>query len=303
MRVVRPDGDWGLDALTWVPGERVLVARAVVGRLHLSTTIYVVRVSRSGATWTALRDLVGLSCRDPALIAPVATAQRSFAFIEGCLAPGESPRTSKYIREFSFSSKRLRTLFSYGLPFSAGGFALEPGLKRGLLNDGTGLQEKLRWLRPDRLSAAIPLRLERVGNPTRARTGGIAIPGVMGIGDVQGPARSPASRWRLYLADAALSRLRHVGEREFVEQPPWVAWSPDGAVLALAGQTRSGRGEAFLLRPQDGREVVVAEGLYGAVAWIGPSQLAVVRHRAYSGLGGDVIEILDVSDGLDALRK
>lgn len=302
VRTVQPVANWGIDSVAWVSAEHSLVIRAVEGPLHLSTMIYVAQINRPETRWRRLADLAKLGCRDPALISPVATGPRSFAFVEGCLPEDESPRRSKHIRRFSFREERLRTPYSYGLPFPARGFALEPGTRRGVLNDGAGLEERLRWLQPHRLSAPIPLPLDRVGDPVWSPTGQeVALPGVVGLGDAEGPARSLASRWNIVIADRRFSRVRIIDEVEFREQPS-VAWSGDGSLLAVAGKTGNAEGEVLLLRPHDGKSIVVKSGLYGAVAWIDGSQLAVVLRKNYSGRGGDAIELMDVSVAISRLQ-
>lgn len=303
LGVVRTPSNWSIDYMTWVPAKRALVVRALEGPLHLSTMIYLSRIDRARPRWQALSDLARLGCRDPALVSPVATGRSSFAFIEGCLSEREPPQEAKRIRQYRLGTRVIQTLYPYGLPFPAAGFALEPGGRRGVLNDGTGLQERLRWLRPRSLSAPIPLALDRVGDPRWSPNGAaVVFPGVVGLENVVGPARSRASRWAIYVADMRLTQLRRIGQGTFYEQPS-LAWSPDGSVIAVAGKVRSGQGELALVRPRDGRTLVLRKGRYGAVTWTSRSKLGVVLHRDYAGRGGDVIESLDVTDGIQQLLR
>ena len=144
-----------------------------------------------------LLDERRLACRPPILELLVPTAQtvESVAFTEGCTA------TTKRILSYSFTSRRIKQLYPYTLPFPAGPFVLLPGTTKGILNDGTGLEERLRWLTPTRLSAPIRLGLDRVGNLAIPPDGErLAVSAVKGIGGARSarsrPTGSCASRTR-----------------------------------------------------------------------------------------------------------
>ena len=95
---------------------------------------------------------------------------------------------------FSLKTRQLARIFSYSLPFPADPFVLAPkSATRGVLNDGTGLEERLRWLTPTRLSPPIRLGLDRVGNLAISPDGErFAVSAVKGIGGFK--ARSARSR-------------------------------------------------------------------------------------------------------------
>ncbi len=221
----------------------------------------------------------------------------SVAFTEGCSA------TTKRILSYSFKSRRIKQLYPYSLPFPAGPFVLLPGTTKGILNDGTGLEERLRWLTPTRLSAPIRLGLDRVGNLTISPDGErFAVSAVKGIGGVQGPERSVASDWFVRVSDTSLRR--HVGRvpRVLFDENPYLSWSPDSTVLAAAGQTSQKDGVLILVRRSDLASIVVTRQRFGAIAWVDSHTLAIVRHRNYEGLGGDEVWLVDVRSALRALQ-
>lgn len=299
LRVLRPPGSWDIDYLAWLAGEQALVARAYGGPTYLSDTLRIVRLGSRRPGWRRLSDLARLGCRNPALIAPLATGRRSFGFVEGCLGPNADPRTSKHVREFSFEDRRVRTLFPYGLPFPAGEFALRPDRRVGVLNDGTGLEEKLRWLLPERLSAPIRLGLDRVGQPAWSPDGrSVAVSGARGLAG-EGVARSLAS-WRIYVTNHEVRTIKLTGGVVLEEQPS-IAWSPNSQLLAVAAIGREHQGKLVLVRPRDGRHLLLERGEYGGIAWMTETTIAVVRVKNRVRIGGDYIELLDIEQAIAQL--
>jgi len=154
VRLLRPPGKWVIETLAWIPEPRVLTMEAVTQPPYLNLTLFTVRVDGSGS-W---RRVVGLSqpkCKATFGLAPVALGRDRVAYTEHCVNPRLPPNELKHIKAFSFRTRQVRSLFPYGLPFPARAFALRSDGHAGVLNDGTGLEEKLRWLRPKSLSAPI----------------------------------------------------------------------------------------------------------------------------------------------------
>jgi hypothetical protein len=266
---------------------------------YLNVTLFTVRIDNQ---WRKLAGLSQPYCNETFGIAPVALGSDRVAYVEDCVNPRLPPNKLKRIKAFSFRTRGVRSLFPYGLPFPARGFALRPDGRRGVINDGTGLEEQLRWLQPGRLSAPIPLGLERVGAPAWSPDSRmIAVSGAVGLSQVDGVARSIAL-WRVYLAASALRRVKPFG-RVVLEEDPALAWSPDSRLLAVSAQGREQAGKLLLLRRPDGKQLMLKRGHFGAVAWTSATTIAVV-HVVGDGLqGGEYIELLDVRRAISQLRQ
>ncbi len=106
-----------------------------------------------------------------------------------------------------FGAERGVTAEGGSVPFPAGAVAFDPAGERGVINDGTGLSERLRWLGPKSLSAPLPLPFDRIGDPVRSPDGRtIVVPGVTGLGASGGAERANQS-WGLWELDGQPARL------------------------------------------------------------------------------------------------
>jgi hypothetical protein len=301
IRILRPPRKWVIETLAWIPEPGVLTMAAVTQPPYLNLTLFTVRVDGSGG-W---RRIVGLSqpkCKATFGLAPVALGRDRVAYTEHCVNPRLPPNELKHIKAFSFRTHQVRSLFPYGLPFPARAFALRPDGRVGVLNDGTGLEEKLRWLRPKSLSAPIRLGLERVGQPVWSPDGqSIAVSAAVGLEGIEGVARSVAS-WRVYLGDNGLRSLRRLGHAT-LEEDPALGWSPDSRLLAVAAQGGNQAGKLLLLRRRDGRQILLRRGHFGGVAWTSASTIAVVRRIGDGGQGGEYIEVLNIKSAIAKLER
>jgi hypothetical protein len=301
VRLLRPPGRWVIERLAWIPEPRVLTMEAVTQPPYLNLTLFTVRIDGSGS-W---RRVVGLSqpkCKATFGLAPVALGRDRVAYTEHCVNPRLPPNELKHIKAFSFRTHQVRSLFPYGLPFPARAFALRPDGHVGVLNDGTGLEEQLRWLRPKALSAPIRLGPERVGQPAWSPDGrSIAVSAAVGLAGVEGVARSVAS-WHVYLADTGLRSLRRLGDAT-LEEDPALAWSPDSRLLAVAAAGREHAGKLLLLRARDGKKLLIERGNLGGVAWTSATTIAVGHRVGDGSQGGEYIEVLDIKAAIAKLEK
>lgn len=300
VRVIRPPGKWAIYSMTWVRGQRRLVLAADTRRPFLTPTLFSVTIA--GGQWRRVADLQRRRCRGTIAVAPTATGSNTLAYIEGCLRPDIPPGESKHIKEFSFDSRETRLLFSYGLPWPAGAFALHPYGRIGVLNDGRGLFEQLRWLRPQRLSAPIALGIERLGSPAWSPDGRfIAFPGAVGISTKTGSVRSIAD-WRIHVASGKLEGVKLAASTTF-EEDAALSWSPDSRYIAAASVGRKRLGKVLLLRPSVRKHRLLLTGNYGAVTWVGNTTVAAVRIAHPNSLsGGDYIELIDVRHAMQSLN-
>jgi hypothetical protein len=301
LRNLRPPGKWVLYTITWVPAPKVLVIAGDTAPPYLYNRLFTVRVDGSGG-WRTLQGLSRRSCRRTSEFAPVALGRDRVAYTEDCINPRLPPNELKHIKAYSFRTHGVRSLFPYGLPFPSRAFALDPTGRRGVLNDGTGLQEQLRRLLPSKLSPPIALGLERVGQPAWSPDGRvIAVPAAVDVGKAEGVARSIAS-WRVYLGSSRLRSVRPFGKGTF-EEDPALAWSPDSQLLAVAALGREQAGKLVLVRRRDGRQLTVARGHFGSVAWTCPTTLAAVRAVGDRAQGGEYIQMFDLRSAVSRLER
>jgi hypothetical protein len=87
------------------------------------------------------------------------------------------------------------------------------------------------------------------------------------------------------------------------EEDPALAWSPDSRLLAVAAQGREHAGKLLLLRPRDGKQLLLEDGNLGAVAWTSATTIAVVHRVGDGGQGGEYIEVLDIKSAIAQLAK
>jgi hypothetical protein len=219
------------------------------------------------------------------------------AFIADCYGD-LLPDRVRDIREYSFATGRVRRLYPYYVTYLASGFTIDPKSNRGLLNDGYGLAERLRWLEPTRLSAPIKLPLDRVGDPAWAPDGSVvALAGARGLTGVSGVGRLDAV-WTLYLLDPQTRRLTPLVRG--LNEGRRGGWSPDSRFYAVALKNPAGTSGVGVVRLRDKRVVLIRTGSFGEVDWIDEHTVVAIR-RGRSG-ERDRLEILDVTDVMAARR-
>jgi dipeptidyl aminopeptidase/acylaminoacyl peptidase len=154
-----------------------------------------------------------------------------------------------------------------------GRFAFSPKADVGLLNDGAGLEERLRWLRP-RSRPALDLPVTRVGDPAWSRDGRrVAVGGIPRSAGHDSPTSD--SPWALYLLDRRGRLLRRlpVDLRDGAD----ASWSPDGRWLAV--RTRpAGRAYGVWLigvSASVAPRLLVAGHAFGIPKWIASREIVV----------------------------
>jgi hypothetical protein len=300
IRVLRPPGKWVLNTIAWIPAPGVLVVAGDRTPPYLNTQLFTVHVDGRGS-WRRVSPLSRRGCRATSAFGPVALGRRQVAFTEDCVNPRLLPNELKHIKAYSFRTRSVRLLFPYGLPFPSRAFALSSTGRRGVLNDGTGLEEQLRWLLPTSLSPQIRLGLERVGQPVWSPDQGvIAVSAAVDVSGVGGVRRSIAS-WRVYSGTRDLRAVKPLG-KGMLEEDPDLAWSPDSQLLVVAALGREHAGKLMLVRRRDGRELILKRGHFGSVTWTSRTRIAVVHAIGDRGEGGEYIEVLDVAPAVARLE-
>lgn len=301
-RVVRrlaPPGAWDVFRVAWLPG----VKRAVVGVDRGETDggmdrlqLYAVDLGR--ASWTLIPVPDDSFCAFRGGLFPERITAVEVGFLATCLGPLADLDHDKRVWAYSFDTGQARQLFPYGTGFPAAGFSFAPGSKAGLINDGTGLEENLRWLRADRLSAPLRLRVDRVSDPSFSPDGKVVAVGVVtGITGVRGIGRSDAP-WSIALLDPYKLKLRSV--KTSYEQILRGGWSPDGRYFAFAWDAMRGPGGVSILRRRDMKVIPVFRGVVSGVDWIDTRTLVAAQtnetsvHRA----GASSLAVLKISGPL-----
>lgn len=297
IRRFSPPHGWRPLSLAWMGSSgHMVVSVATVGdfgRIGLFVT------DPRGSSWRKLRVPTKPPCEATGEILPFSLAPTKVAFVAMCFGDKVQPERFKDIRVYSFRTGRVSRLFPYWVGPASGGFSADATRARWLQNDGVGLEESLRWLRPSRRSAPLRLGLDRVGDPVWSpRASAVIVPGAGGLEGVEGVNRTFAT-WTLYVLDPDTLRLRTLvgGLVDGVQRG---AWSPDGKLYAVSLRSRSGQNGIALVRVRDKRVVIVRPGSYGEVAWLSRDVLAAITMTA-DGRETRSIEVFSASDAVTSL--
>ena len=144
-RIPAPRGSF-FDDPTWVPARRQLVVTVLsrqASELHLYTVSIrggpLRRLPLSGQRGcTRTTEQYGSNLPDGTL-----------GFVQYCL--GAAPENAVTLRAYDWRTGKVRRLVRYHLPYFVGRYSFDPQMRRGVINDGRGLSERLQWLRPARL--------------------------------------------------------------------------------------------------------------------------------------------------------
>jgi hypothetical protein len=288
-----PTRDWRIVSVAWIRGERAAVA-GIDAPDPRRSGLYAVRPPSQ--SWRRIPLPRPPDCVTETALFPTASGPRSFAFVAGCVGAMVSPDEAREIREFYLPLMHERLLRPYGVGATARAFAFDPhDPDRGLLNDGHGSRQQLRWLLPDRLSAPLPLPFDRVGDPVWAPDSRLVmISATRGLGGGAGGQR-PDESWSLYTMRPDDLSLRELpGGMDRISRG---AWSPDASLYAVNLSSASEGSRLALINVRDGRTVTVARGTKGELAWVGPTAVLAVRPSP------DRLELIDVRVGRAKLDR
>lgn len=307
VRLAPPAGG-EYDNAAWLPDGQGLVASLTtptVGPTGPDREWHLAAVPLDGGPPGRLPIPDDPDCRRTAQYLPRLLSDGRVAFIQRCeggvnperLLPEEAVRLLAY----DPTSRATAPMVPYYLPFRANFFDFAPDVALGVINDGNGLYERLRWLRPDRLEI-IDLPLERAGWPRWSPSGGVialsgAAPPPGGAPSGQGRVDLARQLYLLQVGTAALEPL--MSDLTWVGAP---AWSPDGRWLAASLHPRRGGAGVWLIEVATRRPTrLVAGEDTGSVNWSPDGRsLAVILGGRPPDVGGapepSSIAIFDLPD-------
>ena len=194
------------------------------------------------------------------------------SYLEQCWGPN-APRKPKRLRSYDSRTGAIRDVRPYALPFGANHYAFAPDGRRGIINDGNGLYERLHWL-GDAGLVPLDVDFERAGYPAWSHDGrSIAVDAVPANAEASGIARVDLQR-NLYLlrGDGSIRRTL-VSD---VANAGASSWSPDDRWLALPLNPRDGPPGLYLIDAASGKLRLLREGDdFGGSVWLDRRTLLV----------------------------
>jgi hypothetical protein len=281
VRLIRAPAQVVLDDPHWFPALKQIAVTYEPADLLASARLYSLGIDGRGLHPLPISDPT--SCRDPDTSRAFPLGAAELAFVSECRGMGRQPDEMTNLEAYDPRTRRTRLRRPYHLPLFVGHFTFRADGLRGLINDGYGLKERLRWLLPDRLSTPLKLPFERAGYPAWSPDGRyIAVDAVTRGKAVSGVDRldlprelyllSPTGRMRRTLA----SKLTHVGGS---------AWSPNGRWLALACKPEGRPEGLYLVQVETRRLYLVLPGRqFGSSAWIPGTRQLVTSVGVFSNL-------------------
>jgi hypothetical protein len=292
VRTVQSPRGLVIRSLVWVDAQQGFVISAGSKDDYTTTRLYV--GGTKGSSWRRVPDDGRSECKASLGLFPTSYRGDGFAFVAGCLGPNVPLDALKRIEVYSFTTRAVRTLRTYGLPFPARAFAFDPAGDRGVINDGTGLSERLRWLGAKSLSVPLRLPLDRVGDPVWSPDGRtIVVPGVTGPGGSVGAERVNHP-WGLWALDVKTLRLTKIASN--LGQLNRGAWIDAGSVYAVNLPAYASSTELTLVDIRTGRRVAVRSGTAGDVVRTSDHTVATMI-----GTATNRIVVLDLREGLRKL--
>jgi hypothetical protein len=272
VRLIRAPAGTDVDDPTWVPQLRRLVVRGDAGGsllgLHLAT------VNLQTGKLQRLRGVGDPVCEKSFQLAPRALPDGRLVYISNCGHPTQ-PEEAVTLRVYDGVRADSERLVPYNLPYGARDFDYAD-LSRGVLNDGSGLYERLQWLRPEGLDP-VDAPFSRAGNPSWSPDGRfIAVDAAPSRADAEGHDRLDLER-NLYMLEVATGRLQVLVEKlDGDRTPARSAWSPDGRLLVLSMNPNDGPDGVWVVEVATGRKALLIESDHvGSATFLPGGEVAV----------------------------
>jgi hypothetical protein len=248
-----PLGTAYLDAL-WRDPQHLIVAQVAGPKLRPRLGVV---DARTGA-FSVLPVAERTGCEQTGSSFPTRLGSNAIAYLSTCYGGDGTPDRINQIRRFDLSTRDDRALFPYFvLPFT-GSFTFAPDGRRGLLNDGYGLQEHLRWLLPRGTRIVQLPGIVRAGIPSWEPDGDRVVFDAVEAGFQGDIAIAPRT---LFIADA-----RHLARRRLLVRGmtntigSGVSWVPGRPWVVYPMQPPHGQNGLWLIDVVTGAKVLLESG-------------------------------------------
>jgi hypothetical protein len=225
--VPAPAGSAFLDAL-WVGPNSVLVTQLVQPKLRGRLAIVNVTNGAFRALTTARRP----GCDATGAQFPTRHGPGAVAYLSTCFGGPGTPDRINQIRRYRLADGVNRPLFPYYVNPFVGRFTFSPNGSRGLVNDGYGLGERLRWLKQRSMPAVRLTGIVRAGMPSWSPSGEQVVFDAVPVGEKGDIAVAPrtlfvASASKLGKARALVTGITEtIGSgASWIPGRPWVVYS------------------------------------------------------------------------------
>jgi hypothetical protein len=277
-----PQGFVYLDAL-WLTRDRLVVTRATAQSLRGR----LVSVSAASGVTRVLPTTQRPDCATTGAQFPTTFGRAVVAYLSTCFGGDGTPDHINEIRGLNLRTGFDRRLRPYNVPPFSGGFTFRTGDRLGVINDGHGLRERLRWLNP-RAMPPLPIRgLRRAGTPSWSADGHW-----LGYDAIASGSGAFGPRALFVSPRRDLTAKRVIAANVSGITGAGVTWIPGHPWLIFAGQPRGGAEGLWAISAATRRMALVLRGSgFGRAAIDARGRLVVPR-----GLDADDISAVQRND-------